>query len=326
MKILAIGDPHCKLSSLGEIRKLETETLRLIKERTPDLVVVLGDLHDTFEKAHLLAHNAMTDLLQRLSRHVTIAYVVGNHDMVNNQEFLTDNHFFKALKDDNDDLYIVDSPTWIKGCVFCPYVPNGRLVEALDRVNSFQAWKTSRAIFCHQEFKGAKLGAIVSEHGDEWDPSWPQVISGHVHQHQTLFGGKVLYVGTPYTTGFGESDLKTVSLFTFEDDGLILEERIDLGIPRKVTVHVPVAEIDTFAPPANTILRIAVEGTSAELATFKKSERYRDLTKAAKVVFKALDVGTVVHTIKRQSYSDLLKEACEREGEAVQKALLEVLS
>lgn len=320
MKVLAIGDPHCKISTIGEILKLKSECVRLIKEHEPELVVVLGDLHDTFEKAHVLAFNAMIDLLRTLASYSITVYVIGNHDLVNNQEFLSDNHFFQALNEDGDDLIIADKPFWAWGCVFCPYVPNGRLLEALEKVEN---WREAKAIFCHQEFKGAKMGAIESEHGDEWHPDWPLVISGHVHEHQTLFGGKVIYVGTPYTTGFGETERKTVSLFELGAE--VKETRIELAIPRKETLKVHVSEVGSVVLPANTVVRLSIEGTTAELTAFRKTKKYKELSEVAKVVFKPLDPEAAVQSIKRQSYHDLLKESCAKETPVVQRVLSEVL-
>ena len=36
-------------------------------------------------------------------------------------------------------------------------------------ISKYENWKECRAIFCHQEFKKCKMGAVVSEHGDDWD-------------------------------------------------------------------------------------------------------------------------------------------------------------
>ncbi len=337
--MLVIGDPHAKVSSISEIVLLGQEIVRILRERKDiALVVILGDLHDTKETAHVLAFNAIIQLLQAVSSICWTIYTIGNHDTVNNSWFLDDNHFFNAMKAWDSDKYqltIVDRPFWLddsdvfsdlkpsesqKGFAFVPYVPPGRFMEALSQLPS---WEKARAIFCHQEFLGAKLGAIESKHGDPWQQDYPQVISGHIHEHQELFGGKVVYVGTPYTTGFGEKDRKTVSIFTFSNDGCF-EERVELNIPRKETIKVSINDIDSLELPENSKIRLSIEGTTAELNAFKKTKRYKQLEDRAKVVCRPTDTDMKIQTIERQSYIGLLKSACEKESGTVKKIFDEV--
>lgn len=339
LKILVVGDPHCKISSIGEIDLLREEVLAIAKRVKLDLVVIAGDLLNDHEKTHVLAYNAAVKLLSEVSAVITTVYVLGNHDMVNNSGFLHQDHFFQAMKlwdPSEHDLWIVDEPLWLRdgdlwiehhfkpdvarGMLFVPFVPPGRFMEAVTKCPH---WTKARAIFAHQEFKGASMGAIESKHGDEWPEDAPLVISGHIHPYQRL-GKNIIYPGTPYQTGFGENEKKTVSLFTFPLKGEPTEERIPLSIPRKETLKVTVADLDTLELPEGSTIRLSIEGTTAELAALKKTKKYKELEKKCKVICKPVDPDQKIESIKRQSYLDLLKEACATENDTVKKVFDEV--
>lgn len=72
-----------------------------------------------------------------------------------------------------------------------------------DVGNSRESWRSSTLIFAHQEFRGCKLGSIISESGDVWSEEYPVVISGHIHDLQTLPG--VVYPGTPIQHSWSDS-------------------------------------------------------------------------------------------------------------------------
>lgn len=59
------------------------------------------------------------------------------------------------------------------------------------------------------------MNQVVSTTGDVYDPSWPKVVSGHIHESQTV-GGNIIYVGTPWSTIFTSSNRNTVSLLDFD--------------------------------------------------------------------------------------------------------------
>jgi len=114
--------------------------------------------------------------------------------------------------------------------VFMPYVPPGRFQEALNTLPP-SIDKVS-CIFCHQEFKGAQMGAITSMDGDLWSVNGPYIISGHIHDYQNL-QENILYIGTPIQHSFGDNPNKTISYFNFKSPIDRTEERISLGLIRK---------------------------------------------------------------------------------------------
>jgi hypothetical protein len=77
--------------------------------------------------------------------------------------------------------------------VFIPYVPKGRLEEALSGVDM----NGCKCVFAHQEFRGARMnarGSFFSPDGDIWPEDAPLVISGHIHGTQQV-GRNVYYPG-----------------------------------------------------------------------------------------------------------------------------------
>ena len=155
------------------------------------------------------------------------------------------------------------------------------------------------AIFAHQEFCGAKMGAIVSVHGDKWPLTWPNVISGHIHEFDQL-QPNLLYPGTPLQHAFGDRDDKTICWAEFssglinkatmltEDPRWKLEtSRLSLGLPLKRIVYLKCSEVSTYQPPENVQLKIVISGTPSELKAITKWACIKTfLAKGIKVSYK----------------------------------------
>lgn len=291
-RIIAIGDPHFKVDNIKEVELFIDKIELLAKKEEPDAIICLGDLLHTHERVHTLAMNKAVEFIRRMSAIAPMFVLVGNHDYIQNQQFLTDNHWMNGLKE-WDDVVIVDRVVHreINGhnFIFVPYVPPGRFVEALDTSRS--EWKSNiKCIFAHQEFYGCKMGALISEDGDKWCEEWPDVISGHVHERQTP-QPNVYYTGSSLQHAFGESDTSTVAILTFDDEpGYELNE-IDLGLPRKKIVHMDMDKLESSKTcdlsSEKDHIKITVEGDYNEFKAFKKTVKYRDLVKSGvKIVFK----------------------------------------
>ena len=185
VKILFIGDPHVQISNIPEVELFMEKMIFLANEKEPDLIIIGGDILHTHERLHTLAMNKAYELVNNM-RIISKTYVlVGNHDMCNNQQYLSNNHWLNGMKE-WDNTVIVDKviSETIKGekFIFCPYVPPGRFEEALNTLEG--DWLNASCIFAHQEFFGCKMGAITSIEGDKWPEDFPNVISGHIHSRQ----------------------------------------------------------------------------------------------------------------------------------------------
>ena len=209
MKLIVIGDPHFKSRDAVLGQEFALNTLKHVKEYSPQGVVVLGDVLHNHERLHTQSLNMAVNWIQSLCKLVKDVYVlVGNHDYINNSQFLSTHHWMNALKN-WEGLHIIDTPLFKDGIGYCPYVSPGKFIEALKTQG--ETWKECRVIFCHQEFKGCVMRSHVSEVGDEWKEEYPLVVSGHIHGKQWI-GKNVYYTGSPYQQNFGESPNKTIVL------------------------------------------------------------------------------------------------------------------
>jgi DNA repair exonuclease SbcCD nuclease subunit len=298
---------------------LQEKIIATVIETLPDFVVFLGDLSDTHEKIHTQCLNAIYGLLDSVSCQAPTFAIIGNHDILSPNLFLTHEHPFRTF-DIEGRLKIIDKPTKMRNVLMVPYVPPGRFNEALAGFDM----STVKMIFCHQEFSGCKFNGKESLVGDSWTHN-VSVVSGHIHEKQT--SGKIYWTGTPDQTNFGESPNKTIALVDLNDHtGEITIHEISLNMPQKVTEHFDIAEARKFEVPDNTDLRLTITGTHDQIAAFKKTAKAQDLESKAKVVWKTTDVSAPT-PVKRDSktFLDLFWEYGKAEEEETKNMMLEVL-
>jgi hypothetical protein len=143
-------------------------------------------------------------------------------------------------------------------------------------------------IFAHQEFKGCKMGCIISESGDVWDENFPPIISGHIHSNQTP-QKNIYYPGSAMQIAFGESQKNIIAIVNIENSSYSLEE-VDLELSRKKIVYIDVLGLEDYKikeNPNNDKIKITLSGEYENFKTVKKSEKYKKLLKnGIKIVFK----------------------------------------
>jgi len=317
-RVLAIGDPHFRIDNLEDVAVFITRLESLVCTEQPDFVVVLGDLLHCHERIHTTVLNKAYTFIHRLRQYCPVYVIVGNHDYINNSQFLTSNHWMNAMKE-WDNVHVVDSGmvhrTPCGTFVFCPYVFPGKLTEALDTIDS--DWSRARTVFCHQEFRGCKMGAICSTDGDTWALDQPFVVSGHIHDKQRV-QANVFYPGSSLQHAFGESHDKTVTLCHFGDT--IRLESIDMDLPRKKIVYMDMEDVHAFRPPPlspnQTKLRVTLSGTYEEFKVFRKSKKYKELVgHNIKVVYRhKTDVADCAPAqVEGNSFYDILLELIQNE-------------
>lgn len=267
---LVIGDPHFKVSNVRETDAMVETIISAAITKTPDIIIVLGDVLDRHETIHVSPLTRAMKFLARLMNIAPTYVLIGNHDLKNNRQFLSDEHPFSSLKFWGSNMTVVDTTilTTIKGkiLVFVPYVPPGRFEEAL---NKCPGWESATCIFGHQEFSGAKMGPIISIEGDKWPLTYPYVVTGHIHDYQEP-QVNILYTGTPIQHAFGDNHDKTISYFVFHSPRERDHERMDLGLPRKHIIRITCAEVSTYVPQSNCDLKIIIRGTSGEIKAIMK--------------------------------------------------------
>lgn len=285
---IAIGDPHFKASNVSESKAMVDKICEKIVELDPTFVVCLGDVLHTHEKIHIEPLCLATSFIIRMAQLKPTYVIIGNHDRPNNSDFLTDRHAFNGLKN-HPNINIIDTTKeeniGAYKFVFVPYVYPGRFMEALEKLED--PLNNTKAIFAHQEFMGAKMGAIVSEAGDPWPIKNPLTISGHIHDYDDL-QTNLIYTGTPMQHAFGDRSDKTISFFKFmqkstDDQSLNSgweQTRIDLNLIKRKIVRIKCSELnDNWQPPANCLVKVTLYGSSSELKTIMKHPRVKELQK-----------------------------------------------
>ena len=291
MKVITVGDPHFRVDNIPEVDMFIEKMEALAREESPDIIIILGDVLHTHERIHTIPLNKAYEFIQKMSLIAKTYVLVGNHDYIQNQQFLTENHWMNGMKS-WENVCIVDKVVHVPfgnyNFVLCPYVPNGRFEEALNTLETFD-WKQSNCIFGHQEFYGCKMGAIVSVEGDKWDLTYPQVVSGHIHSRQKI-QDNVYYPGSALQHAFGESDKNIIAVLTFQPTGssYCLKEH-DLSLPRKKIMYMDIDHVDTFKiPQTEDDIKLTLKGSFEEFKAFKKTEKYKELTsQGMTVVFKS---------------------------------------
>jgi DNA repair exonuclease SbcCD nuclease subunit len=285
--ILFIGDPHIQVNNIIEVDMFIKSITTLAKQKKPDIICIGGDTLHTHERLHTTALNKAYELINNM-RLISKTYVlVGNHDMLNNQVFLNDNHWLNGLKE-WDNTVIVDKviDEKIKGekLIFVPYVPPGRFEEALNTLE--ENWKDASCIFAHQEFAGCKMGAIISVEGDKWPVNFPHVISGHIHSRQ-IPQRNIYYTGSALQHAFGESEKNIIAYLTVYKNNYEREE-IDLKLPRKKIIYMDVEDLDDYkVPNTDDKIKLTLSGNYDQFKALKKTKQYKDLLKEdIKIVFK----------------------------------------
>jgi DNA repair exonuclease SbcCD nuclease subunit len=280
--VLVIGDVHIKTTNIPDIDIFIKKVCDIIIKEKPDFTVLLGDILDTFEKINTFELNKAIDLINKIRKFSKVYVLIGNHDMVNCLQYLTENHWANSLKL-WDNVVIVDKTIQENDFVFVPYVPNGRFIDALNE--SSYEWKNAKCIFAHQEFYGAKMGSIISDDGDKWMINYPNVVSGHLHMNQRP-QKNIYYPGSSMQVAYGETDDNIISLLTFMNKDFDIKE-ISLEMSRKKIIYTTIEDIEVPEEDVDNKIKMSISGDYEEFKTFKKSKKYKQLiNKGVNVVFK----------------------------------------
>jgi DNA repair exonuclease SbcCD nuclease subunit len=285
MKYLVVGDVHIKLDNLQDIQLFIKKLQHEIIERQPSFIVLLGDILHTHERIHTSCLQYAEELFSMCAEQCPTYVLVGNHDYISNSQFLTSQHWMTPFAKWKN-IHIVDRvvPFTIEGYRFvaCPYVPDGRMVEALNTVTD---WQKAHMIFGHQTLNGVKMGAVVAEQVEDWLAEYPFLCSGHIHDKQRV-QPNLYYTGTPMQQAFGESHHKTIVQFTWTDQDLVQEE-IALKVAVKRIVYITVQQAYSYQLQVEPyeMVRLTIKGSKEECNIFKKTPAYKNLSLLAKIVF-----------------------------------------
>ncbi len=335
MKILAIGDQHFKLDNISQVEIFLQKLKRHLTIKKYDIIVSGGDLLDTHERLHTQCLNKAVEYFKILSSSTKTFVLVGNHDMINPSQFLTDNHWLNAIKEWDKkvfDITIVDKPLIYNkndyNVALSPYVPDGMFCKALDTLEN---WKNCDLVFGHQTMNGVKMGSILSTNVEEWEDENPVMVSFHVHDMQKV-KDNLFYTGSCMQHSFGESSKKYLMSIEIlkeedidEDEILFLGEnnnenkskvsinKIDLGVPKRKIINCSTKElsemksVDDVIPKVFRndmyILKIVVRGSLTEFKHAKTKEAVKKLFAKYKVIFKQEYIPMLNSEIQKEQFS-----------------------
>lgn len=321
MSILTIGDIHCQLKNFNIIDQLQNQILSLIKKNKYKFIVLLGDLLHNHEKIHTLELNKIISFIHSLSQNIKIFILVGNHDMISNQEHLSDNnwmYFFKLFNINN--VIIVNKPIKFEEYLFVPYVYPGKFIETLN--NEIDNWKNSKIIFAHQELNGSKYGNITSSK-EKWDESFPLIISGHIHDKQYV-QPNLFYSGIPFTHNFGDK-LDNIILEINQNNEI---KEILTNLPFKKNLYFDFKDIELFEKNIKEYkddenqYKFIIKGNENDLIFFREKYKHYFNIKNIKILCKInmlseSNLNKKIDNILK--YNDLIKENISKENIKIQR-------
>lgn len=330
IKVLFVGDPHFQVNNIPEVEQFIEKMIELAKEKKPDFILIAGDLLHTHERLHTTPLNKAYDFVNSMRQISKTIVLVGNHDMENNQKYLTSEHWMNGMKE-WENVTIVDKVIGQNYednfFIFMPYVYPGRFQEAL---NTYPGWEKADCIFAHQEFFGCKMGAIISIEGDKWPLEFPNVISGHIHSKQRP-QKNIYYSGSSMQHAFGESKHKIIAYLEFGEDkeyGTYDLQEIDLKLPGKKIVYLDIEKLEDYKIEEETRdkIKITVSGVYEQFKSFKKTNKYKKMiNQGIKVVFKTKKIEQIElddnnEKNKKTDFTDVLYSLV---GEQKNKHILE---
>ena len=287
--ILVIGDIHFQFKAVRECEELIAKIIHQVQNRNPNIIIILGDVLDTCERAHEIPFNMAYDLIKAISKDATVYILMGNHDLINASQFLTNRHFFRPYTE-WPNIVIVDKAIKVEltgeMVVMCPYVPKERFIEALDTTDSGDGdagdkpWKECKCVFSHVEVNNIIPFNKTEEQKKEemvWLPEYPPLISAHIHKPQNL-GSNIYYIGSARQVDSNEDPEKYIwglsfterSEYPLDDNGLSIEY-IDLGLRAKKEFILEFDELESFdlELSATYKIKIKVNATTEQWKLFK---------------------------------------------------------
>ena len=87
-KLIVIGDPHFKTSNVPDTDEFIEKIYNLAQDTQPDRIIILGDLLHEHERLHTIPLNKAYEFVKKMAMISKTYILVGNHDMINNQQFL----------------------------------------------------------------------------------------------------------------------------------------------------------------------------------------------------------------------------------------------
>lgn len=321
IKFHAIGDIHISNRHLSLTREALNGCIQLVKKcKDVDLVVIMGDVFDTHDVLRLNHLHTGLNFIQEMSKLRPTAVLVGNHDRIDNKDYMSDIHPYMGVNDiksKEQTLWIISKPKAVKirghYVLFMPFLQPGRFIEGInyyistmhkyEKLLDVKSPKDFSLIFAHQEFKGAPCGPIESTIGDDWPLDYPMVVSGHIHS-RLLLKPNIYYTGSLYPITSSESNDKGVITGSYNPatKELSLAQPVRVVMSQKVILHIDAKDSSSVMEMvtlnrANT--KYIVTGTPEDLAEIKNKAKGQTLN----IMYDARPIKVVTTNI---TFDDIL--------------------
>lgn len=342
LRILALGDLHICVKNIREVNIYLEKLRRYLEEYhdSIDFICVVGDVLDSHERIQSTCLNKALEYAKMLTEFAPCYWLVGNHDMASQVNFLNSEHWMSCLKH-WEKITVVDKILIDfhkdKKIVFCPYVPDGKFIEALNTRKG--EWEDANCIFSHVTIKNCKMGSIIAKDADEWLPTYPMLISGHIHDSQWITDN-MFYTGSILQVSVDEKPDKCIVLVDITNKPIKPSniKTIDLELPKKKILYVDISEIEDYKIPteSDTVFTLYISGNYEQFRAFRKSNKYKELQKlpqiktSKNIKFKPNKLETKerikqiddLQKIKQISFIELLSESIKQEKESTTMKLM----
>ena len=251
MKIIHTSDWHLGQNLYGYDRTQEQSLALqqiedLVRQETPDALVVSGDIYDTAQPSSAV-QTLFTGAVMRMhlaSPRTAIIITAGNHDSGSKHEISrvlweTQNvHMIGTINKEDTLEQIIELPG--TGFIIAvPYsserhIPEGFWQGLLDEVESRNEAGLPVVLSAHLTVSGCdfqghenardfSVGGIDALELEDLGTGYDYVALGHIHRAQTIegSGGRVRYSGTPVPVSFDENYAHTVSVVEIASHGAV---------------------------------------------------------------------------------------------------------
>ena len=324
LNIIVVGDLHVRDNKLDLFKRYAEFVEKQVKRLKPKFLVFLGDLLHYHGKDGEAATNFVWNFIETLSKITFVIVLIGNHDLCDATQFLSDKHMFNPLKQWTDRrVAIVDEVRKVSiggyNFVFVPYVPDGRFKEALDTLDEWDYINSCDCIFAHQTFAGNRC----TPGGDKWPKDGPQVISGHIHLPHKI-GNNIHYVGSALQHNYGDFPTNRIVHVTFSSkyENGYKSKFLNTNIKKKLTIVRNIEskkelrdleKILKRKSPHLESIRLVVTGSKVMLLDCNKIMKKIENVKL-ETEEKQLDVKPEADIHLGESFHEILSELVKREN------------
>lgn len=265
---LIVGDLQMKRENLQECASLFAQVENLAKERNVNTVYWLGDMLDRRGLIEAECLNALFSYFASSKLYHNI--IVGNHDLISIHSTQSALEPLKALPYVN----VYDRPGQIGNMLVLPYYRNPK-----NFLDDIAIWlprlPKDPILLCHQGIKEFTIGSGYTE--DEAVEvkdleAFKLVVAGHYHTPMNK--ANVVYLGSPFSHSFGESnEEKRLGILNNQTGEL---EYIPTNMRQHYTheISLDMPDSEYFANlNMNDLHRFIITGTEAQIKEFQKNHQ-----------------------------------------------------